>query len=62
MKTSEQLSSLFSHIDNESDYEEEKRIKKLKITRNEFKKCGTPCSDFDFRMIQFSKRLEPFPS
>jgi len=23
-----------------SDYEEEKRIKKLKITRNEFKKCG----------------------
>ena len=45
-----------------SDYEEEKRIKKLKITRNEFKKCGTPCSDFDFRMIQFSKRLEPFPS
>ena len=40
MKTSEQLSSLFSHIDNESNYEEEKRIKKLKITRNEFEKCG----------------------
>ena len=40
MKTSEQLSSLFSHIDNESNYEEEKRIKKLKITRNEFKTVG----------------------
>ena len=32
MKTSDQLSSLFSHTDNESDYEEEKRKKKLKIT------------------------------
>ena len=29
MKTSEQLSSLFSHTDNESDYEEEKRKKKF---------------------------------
>ena len=37
MKTSEQLSSLFSHMENKSDYEEEKRKKKLKITRNELK-------------------------
>ena len=72
-----------------SDYEEEKWIKKLKITRNEFKTVGkygmplikkqdidldkinlwnytktknngTPCSYFNFCMIQFPKRLNPF--
>lgn len=40
MNTSEQLSSLFSVTDNESDYEDEKRKKKQRLVRNEFEKCG----------------------
>lgn len=40
MNTSEQLSSLFSIVDNESDYEDEKRKKKQRLVRNEFEKCG----------------------
>lgn len=40
MTNSEQLSSLFSHDENETDYEEEKRKKKQRLVRNEFEKCG----------------------
>ena len=40
MKESEQYSSLFSHTENDSDYEEEKRKKKQKLVRNEFEKSG----------------------
>ncbi len=40
MNESELFSSLFSHTENDSDYEEEKRKKKQKLVRNEFEKCG----------------------
>ena len=40
MTNSEQLYSLFSHTENELDYEEEKRKKKQKLVRNEFEKSG----------------------
>ena len=40
MKEREQYSSLFSHTENDSDYEEEKRKKKQKLVRNEFVKSG----------------------
>ena len=40
MLKNEQLSSLFSVTDNETDYDEEKRKKKQKLVRNEFEKCG----------------------
>lgn len=36
----EQLSSLFSFTENETDYDEEKRKKKQKLVRNEFEKSG----------------------
>ena len=38
MATSEQFSSLFSHDETETDYEEEKRKKKQRLVRNEFEK------------------------
>ena len=40
MIKNEQLSLLFSTLDNETDYEEEKRKKKQKLVRNEFEKIG----------------------
>ena len=40
MATSEQFSSLFSHDETETDYEEEKRKKKQRLVRNEFEKSG----------------------
>ncbi|MBQ3047932.1 MAG: DUF4417 domain-containing protein, partial [Clostridia bacterium] len=40
MKESGQYGSLFSHTENDSDYEEEKRKKKQKLVRNEFEKSG----------------------
>ena len=40
MATSEQLGSLFSTEESEQNYEEEKRIKKQRLVRNEFIKCG----------------------
>ncbi|MBP3344570.1 MAG: DUF4417 domain-containing protein, partial [Clostridia bacterium] len=40
MKKREQYNSLFSHTENESDYEEEKRKNKQRLVRNEFKAVG----------------------
>ncbi len=40
MTKNEQVNSLVSHTENESDYEEEKRKKKQRLVRNEFQKCG----------------------
>lgn len=37
---SEHFSSLFSHNENDADYEEEKRKKKQRLVRNEFEKSG----------------------
>lgn len=38
MINNEQLNSLFSAAEDSTDYEEEKRRKKQKLVRNEFKK------------------------
>lgn len=40
MNMSGQYSSLFSHTENESDYEDDKMRKKQKLVRNEFEKSG----------------------